>query len=45
YLDAPVRRLAGLDTPIPYNKTLEKNAVPQVETIVEEARRLVELAY
>ena len=25
YLDAPIRRLAGLDVPIPYNPTLEKN--------------------
>lgn len=41
YLDAPILRLAGLDVPIPYNRTLEYNAVPQVETIVEQARRLV----
>ena len=41
YLDAPVRRLAGLDMPIPYNRTLEYHAVPQVENIVEEARKLV----
>jgi pyruvate/2-oxoglutarate/acetoin dehydrogenase E1 component len=45
YLDAPVRRLAGLDIPIPYNRTLEYNTVPQVENIVEEARKLVEGAY
>ncbi|RME82425.1 MAG: alpha-ketoacid dehydrogenase subunit beta [Caldilineae bacterium] len=41
YLEAPVRRLAGLDMPIPYNRTLEYHAVPQVENIVAEARRLV----
>lgn len=40
YLDAPIRRLAGLDMPIPYNRTLEYHAVPQVENIVEEARNL-----
>ena len=40
YLDAPVRRLAGLDIPIPYNRTLEYHTVPQVENIVDEARRL-----
>jgi len=45
YLDAPVRRLAGLDMPIPYNRTLEYHAVPQVENIVEEARKLVKGAY
>lgn len=41
YLDAPIIRLAGLDMPIPYNRTLEYNAVPQVENIVEEARKLI----
>jgi pyruvate dehydrogenase E1 component beta subunit len=45
YLDAPVKRLAGLDVPIPYNRTLEYHAVPQVENIVEEARKLVQGAY
>lgn len=40
YLDAPIRRLAGLDMPIPYNRTLEYHAVPQVEDIVNEARNL-----
>ena len=41
YLDAPIRRLAGLDMPIPYNRNLEYHAVPQVENIVAEARKLV----
>jgi pyruvate dehydrogenase E1 component beta subunit len=41
YLDAPIVRLAGRDIPIPYNRTLEYNAVPQVEDIVEKARELV----
>ena len=45
YLDAPVRRLAGLDMPIPYNRTLEYHAVPQVENIVKEARKLVKGVY
>jgi pyruvate dehydrogenase E1 component beta subunit len=45
YLEAPVRRLAGLDIPIPYNRTLERNAVPQVEDIVEQARKLVRGEY
>jgi pyruvate/2-oxoglutarate/acetoin dehydrogenase E1 component len=39
-LDAPVRRLAGRDIPIPYNRGLEKAAVPQVEDIVAAAREL-----
>ncbi len=45
YLEAPIRRLTGLDIPIPYNRMLEYNAVPQVETITEEARKLVRGAY
>jgi pyruvate dehydrogenase E1 component beta subunit len=45
YLDAPVRRLAGLDVPIPYNRELERRAVPQVEDIVREARRLASGGY
>jgi acetoin:2,6-dichlorophenolindophenol oxidoreductase subunit beta len=40
YLDAPIRRLAGRDVPIPYNRTLERAAVPQVEDIVDAARAL-----
>ena len=40
YLDAPIKRLAGLDMPIPYNRELEYHAVPQVEDIVEKAREL-----
>ena len=45
YLDAPVKRLAGLDMPIPYNRNLEYHAVPQVENIVKEARKLVNGKY
>lgn len=40
FLDAPVRRLTGRDIPIPYNRTLERAAVPQVEDIVAAARVL-----
>ncbi|NMB56075.1 MAG: alpha-ketoacid dehydrogenase subunit beta [Leptolinea sp.] len=39
-LDAPIKRLAGLDIPIPYNRTLEKAATPQIEDIVKAARSL-----
>jgi len=43
YLDAPIQRLAGRDMPIPYNRTLEYNTVPQVENIIEAARDLAKL--
>jgi len=39
-LDAPIRRLAGRDIPIPYNRGLERAAVPQIEDIVAAAREL-----
>ncbi len=45
YLEAPIRRLAGLDIPIPYNRALEYHTVPQVESIVREARKLVKGEY
>ena len=45
YLDAPIRRLAGREMPIPYNRHLEYNTVPQVENIVEEARNVVKGKY
>lgn len=45
YLEAPVRRLAGLDIPIPYNRVLEYHTVPQVEDIVREARKLARGEY
>ncbi len=41
FLDAPIKRLAGRDMPIPYNRNLEYHTVPQVENIVEAARDLV----
>jgi pyruvate/2-oxoglutarate/acetoin dehydrogenase E1 component len=39
-LEAPIRRFCGLDTPIPYNRTLEYYTVPQPETIADAAREL-----
>lgn len=42
FLDAPIRRLAGRDMPIPYNRNLEYHTVPQVENIVEAAHDLVQ---
>jgi pyruvate dehydrogenase E1 component beta subunit len=42
YLDAPIMRLGGAESPIPYNPDLEKSAVPQVPDIVAGIRKLVE---
>lgn len=41
YLDAPIVRLGGAETPIPYNPELEKAVVPQVPEIIAAARDLV----
>jgi pyruvate dehydrogenase E1 component beta subunit len=42
WLDAPVKRVAGKDVPLPYAANLEQLAVPQVADIVAAAR---EVAY
>ena len=34
YLDAPVKRVSGVDVPMPYAKNLEDAAIPKVEDIV-----------
>jgi pyruvate/2-oxoglutarate/acetoin dehydrogenase E1 component len=39
-LDAPVARLCSTEVPIPYARHLEIAAIPQVESIVETARRV-----
>jgi len=41
YLDAPIRRLGGLDIPIPYCPELERNAVPTEQTIAKAVYDLV----
>jgi len=40
WLDAPVKRVAGLDIPLPYAANLEKMALPQAENIVKAAREV-----
>lgn len=41
YLDAPVKRLGGLDVPIPYNPNLEAQVVPTEEKISASIRELL----
>ena len=45
YLDAPMRRLAGKDVPIPYNPNLEAAAVPQEDDILQEIRAIINNEY
>ena len=39
-LDAPIRRIAAPDTPVPFSPPLEKRFLPQVEDVVEGLREL-----
>ena len=41
YLDAPVKRLGGLDVPIPYNPNLEAQVVPTEEKITAAVKSLL----
>lgn len=41
YLDAPIMRLGGKAVPMPYNPNLEKQAVPQVDDIVEACKTIM----
>ncbi len=40
YLDAPVKRLGGSDTPIPFSPVLEEEALPQTEDLTLAIREL-----
>jgi pyruvate dehydrogenase E1 component beta subunit len=40
YLDAPIKILAGKNTPIPFNLNLEKACVPQEEDIVQAVKEI-----
>lgn len=42
YLDAPIRILAGHNTPIPFNLNLEKASVPQQNDIVDAVKQLID---
>lgn len=40
-LDAPVLRVGGADVPMPYNKSLEQAAIPDVERVVARVREIL----
>ena len=40
YLDAPVKRVSGLDVPMPYAKNLEQLAIPDVDQLVAAVREV-----
>ena len=41
-LDAPVKRIAAPDTPVPFSPVLEKAFIPQVDDVVAGLRELAE---
>ena len=42
YLDAPVMRVASLDSPVPYSPPLEAAFLPSVDKVVAAAKKLIE---
>ena len=42
HLDAPVKRIAAPDTPVPFSPPLEKAFIPQVEGVAKELKELIE---
>ena len=41
YLDAPVKRVAQKEVPLPYNRTLEQAALPQVEDVIAAVKEVL----
>jgi pyruvate dehydrogenase E1 component beta subunit len=41
YIDAPIKRVAQKEVPLPYNRTLEQSALPQVEDIVKAVKEVL----
>ena len=41
YVDAPIRRVAQTEVPLPYNRTLEQMALPQVEDVIQAVKEVL----
>lgn len=41
YVDAPVKRVAQKEVPLPYNRTLEQMALPQVEDVIAAVKEVI----
>jgi pyruvate dehydrogenase E1 component beta subunit len=41
YVDAPIRRVAQKEVPLPYNRMLEQMALPQVEDVVQAVKEVL----
>jgi len=41
YVDAPIRRVAQREVPLPYNRELEQHALPQIEDIIRAVKGVI----
>lgn len=41
YVDAPIKRVAQTEVPLPYNRTLEQSALPQIPDIVKAVKEVL----
>jgi pyruvate dehydrogenase E1 component beta subunit len=41
YVDAPIKRVAQKEVPLPYNRALEQMALPQVEDIITAVKEVM----
>jgi len=41
YVDAPIQRVAQKEVPLPYNRTLEQLALPQVEDVMQAVKEVI----
>lgn len=41
YVDAPIQRVAQKEVPLPYNRTLEQSALPQVEDVIQAVKEVL----
>jgi pyruvate dehydrogenase E1 component beta subunit len=41
FVDAPIRRVAQKEVPLPYNRTLEQMALPQEQDIIQAVREVL----
>lgn len=41
YVDAPIKRVAQTEVPLPYNQALEQSALPQVEDVVKAVKEVL----
>jgi pyruvate dehydrogenase E1 component beta subunit len=41
YVDAPIQRVAQKEVPLPYNRTLEQMALPQMEDVIRAVKEVV----